>query len=448
VSDSKRYVDAETERFVLGTLLHGGVDVPELGPEDFGVEIHRQIWTSISRVAREVELGPDSVTQDLMARGQLESVGGMSMLMDLHALVERGMPLAGFTRILKEKSAIRRMVRRIQQIDSEIALHGLNGNAIQIADAAREIADLAGTRGTGFGIENIKTVADYSGTSIEYVYPGMLAIGTVNLLTGDAGSGKTSYATFIAHQASAERPVLYLDRENPLPVKIELLNRLGVSDGGNLKIWGGWCEREPPGPDSATLLSWVKACEPKPLLIWDSLISFHTSGDENDAGETRRYMQGYRRLADLGATVLALHHSGKGESTKDYRGSSDIKASIDTGWHLANFGEGRLERLRLRAFKCRFAVPSDLILTYAEGRFTSDATNTVRTVTELLIDLLKAHPGIKAADFQALARDKGLGRDRARQFLESGVEAHRIRQDKGDHGAKLHTWRGAESDGK
>jgi hypothetical protein len=71
-------------------------------------------------------------------------------------------------------------------------------------------------------------------------------------------------------------------------------------------------------------------------------------------------MSQLRRLADMGAAVIVLHHSGKGESARDYRGSSDIKAAIDVGYLLTNMGDGGLDRLRLKAFKTRFQVDTDL----------------------------------------------------------------------------------------
>jgi hypothetical protein len=36
------------------------------------------------------------------------------------------------------------------------------------------------------------------------------------------------------------RPMLVLDRENPLPVVVERFARLGIQDGENFKVWGGW----------------------------------------------------------------------------------------------------------------------------------------------------------------------------------------------------------------
>jgi hypothetical protein len=38
-------------------------------------------------------------------------------------------------------------------------------------------------------------------------------------------------------------------------------------------------------------LDWVVACDPKPLIVVDSLVSLH-GGDENDATETRAYRAG------------------------------------------------------------------------------------------------------------------------------------------------------------
>jgi hypothetical protein len=237
------------------------------------------------------------------------------------------------------------------------------------------------------------------------------------------------------------RPVLVLDRENPLPVVVERFARLGIQDGENFKVWGGWAGEEPPPPFAPIVTDWVGACEPKPLIVVDSLVSFH-GGDENDASETRIYMQGFRRLADLGATIIVLHHTGKSESSKEYRGSSDIKASVDVAYHLANIGgdPSRLELLRLKAFKARFIVQAETIFRCTDGRFTVDGRNASKTVSELLREMLIASPGIQAKQFQDLARDKGLGRDRARVFLENGIKAGTVRADRGPHNTRFHTW--------
>jgi hypothetical protein len=307
-----------------------------------------------------------------------------------------------------------------------------------------------------FGVGDVRPVLEYSAAEIRYVVDRLIAAGTVTVLSGDSGCGKTTIAIAIANAVArgvpfggmrtSKRPVIVLDRENPLPVVVDRNKRLGISDGNGLTIWGGWCPEEPPGPLSEELLSWVAGCDSKPFIIFDSLISYFDGQSENDSAAIRRYTQGFRKLAEMGCTVLVLHHSGKGETTKDFRGSSDIKASIDTGWHLANFGEGRLERLRLRAWKCRFAIAPDLLLTYADGEFLAEESSTLQSANESLTHLLKANPGIKAAAFEALARDRSLGRDRARKFLKEGEEAKRINRQRGDHNSAFYSWAGDEND--
>ena len=121
-------------------------------------------------------------------------------------------------------------------------------------------------------------------------------------------------------------------------------------------VWGQWVGEDPPSAGGAIVLEWVARCDPKPLIIVDSVIAFHP-GAENDSNETRKYMAQYRMLTALGATVVLLHHIGKSETSRDYRGSSDYKASIDIGYKLTNLGDGaRLSTLELKPFKQRFSV--------------------------------------------------------------------------------------------
>jgi hypothetical protein len=292
-------------------------------------------------------------------------------------------------------------------------------------------------------IDAIKSVYAFNSAGMEFAIDGVIACSAVTSITGDAGAGKTTLATALgAHVACGEdflgrcctqRKVLILDRENTVPVVQERLTRLHIQDGGDLKIWGAWNGTEAPEPSAPSLLRWVVQTIPKPLVIVDSFIAF-VNGDENDSYIVRTFMQQLRRLADAGAGVVVLHHTGKGESSRHYRGSSDFKAAIDVGFSLANVGGGsRLERLRLKAFKTRFTVENDLIITYADGQFSADnRPNAVsRTVTQQLTELLRQNSGICSGEFEELASKRNLGRDRARQFLRDGVTTGDIRQEKG-----------------
>jgi hypothetical protein len=69
-------------------------------------------------------------------------------------------------------------------------------------------------------------------------------------------------------------------------------------------------------------------------------------------------MKKFRALGNLGATVLVLAHTGKTATSQDYRGSSDIKAGVDTAYRLDTIEQkdGKIHRLGLINFKSRAAA--------------------------------------------------------------------------------------------
>src|SRR5262249_10682215 len=159
--------------------------------------------------------------------------------------------------------------------------------------------------------------------------------------------------------------------------------------------WGGWFD-EAPQPASATVVEWVRTCDPKPLVIVDSFVAFQ-SGNENDAVETRRWMHQCRLLASMGATVLVLHHTGKGETAQDFRGSSDFKAAIDQGFVVGNIGPpGRLGTLRLRCFKSRLGLAAIIAYESVRGHLQRKHEDVRRRDDERMRELLRRNPGVTA----------------------------------------------------
>lgn len=300
-------------------------------------------------------------------------------------------------------------------------------NPIQALPTIRSIADLP-------------SVFDMKMPSIEFIVADVIARKTLTILTGEAGSGKTTLITAIAGAVSEGKefagiqtilsPVLYVDRENTGPVVLERLYRLRVRDGDRFKYWGGWVGEEPPPLDAPIYAEYVASCNPKPLIIVDSLVAFHP-GNENDATETRKFLDQARRLTNLGAAVVMLHHKGKGENSQDYRGSSDIKGSADVAYSLTNSGTSRLEKIQLESFKSRFTTLSNLTLQYNDGIFTTvkrDGASVQLPHQQRLTQLLDTNPGIITGDFEELALGCGIPRQAARSFLTVGVEEGRIMQ--------------------
>jgi len=283
-------------------------------------------------------------------------------------------------------------------------------------------------------IEAIQSVFAYRSAPIEFAVHNIIAYSAITLISGDAGCGKTTLitamashiangATFLGHTSTQLRRVLYLDRENSLPIVQERLRRLRVTDGANLKYFGAHVG-EVAMPGSPIVKEWVQRTEPKPVVFVDSLSAF-MDGNENSTEDIRRFMQQLRDLATLGAAVVILHHVGKGENAQEYRGSSDIKAAIDVGFILRNFGETRLSKLALKPFKARFTVTDTMALSYEHGEFTSE--NAPQASDDGLTELLRGNPGLKKSEFETLALKHGFKRSHIRSFIDNGVQAGLIR---------------------
>jgi hypothetical protein len=136
----------------------------------------------------------------------------------------------------------------------------------------------------------------------EWLIDGIIRLGSITLLSGESGGGKTWLAYAIAGAVARgwafadlkvqQRPTLYLDGENPLCVAKQRLFDLGIPETNGLQVWGRWVGGDPPpGPDSAIIREFVQ--RHRPLLIWNSLIDFH-DGDEQSASETRKFMKQFR----------------------------------------------------------------------------------------------------------------------------------------------------------
>ncbi len=220
-------------------------------------------------------------------------------------------------------------------------------------------------------IEDVPLLSACGVGDIRYIDEPLLPEFAVIGLTGDAGCGKSSLALFLAGRAiQSGRQALILDRENPLPTVCERFSRFGIPDCLQLRYWGGWLAEEAPEPACPIVADWVKACELKPLVIVDSLAAF-LRADENEAQAMRAFLDQARALANFGACVVVIHHSGKADSAKDYRGSSDFKAAVDAAFHVSNYGpEGRLGLLKLRCYKSRLGFAGELIYHYQDGEFT------------------------------------------------------------------------------
>ncbi len=280
-------------------------------------------------------------------------------------------------------------------------------------------------------------------TKIEWVVEGIIPRASVTLIAGEPGSYKSWLALALLgsvvcrkkylERECAELPVLYLDRENPLPVVHERLAILGIESLCDSRIWGGWLPDNPPAIGDERLLQFAR--ERCPLLIFDSLIRFHTA-DENSATEMAQVMQELRKLANVGATIVALHHRPKSETSR-YRGSSDIAGGVDTAFSVSR--DRQTGTLELGCFKSRFIEEFSMTLrpdlTGAGDFAVTEApeTATARNDAERLAQAIRANPGQTQSQ---LLGASGIPTGRARAMLAQ-FDGELWRSERGPHNAKL-----------
>ena len=146
----------------------------------------------------------------------------------------------------------------------------------------------------------IPKIADIEAASTEWVVQDMIAEGEYHLITGPPASMKSMLALSIGYGISkgtevfglrtVEKPVLYIDKESPVSLIKERWVLLNITDESNLHYLGPWAFEIPLHDHSV----YCKLAERyRPVMIFDSLIRFHTQ-DENNATDMRAVSESFR----------------------------------------------------------------------------------------------------------------------------------------------------------
>lgn len=208
----------------------------------------------------------------------------------------------------------------------------------------------------------------------------LLALGSVTMLVGREGQGKSMLAqalaagighgTTVAGINCREGRVMIIDAENGEAEIHRRVRGLGVKPGTLIYV-------EADGFDLRTDLADVEALldEHRPdALMFDSLRSLAPGLDENDSGEAEAALGPLRSLTRRrGCATLVLHHAGK--ANNGYRGSTAIGAAVDLGFTLAREGDDP-HRRTLTCWKSRIAPeppPRTISLQASDGRITVTA---------------------------------------------------------------------------
>jgi len=135
--------NVDAEQLVLGAILLEEssfiVVAGTLEPEDFSVEKHRRIFAAMDALSESGEkIDRVTVANELMRRGYLESVGGLSYLVSLDDGLPQIYNLESYARIVKDKSMLRRIIISSQKLIERCMLDQEDPTAI-LADAEESL---------------------------------------------------------------------------------------------------------------------------------------------------------------------------------------------------------------------------------------------------------------------------------------------------------------------
>jgi predicted ATP-dependent serine protease len=292
------------------------------------------------------------------------------------------------------------------------------------------------------GWHEIPDPLSFPASTIEWIVEGLIPQGSITLVAGEPGSYKSwlglsllravsTGGRFLNRTCKASN-VLYLDRENPITVIRERLAMLGVESLDNARIWGGWLPSAAPTIGDARLCEMVQ--ERQLVIIFDSLIRFHDV-DENSATEMALVMKDLRHLANLGATIIILHHKSKGQGSH-YRGSSDIAGGVDIAFSVCrdrNMGTLTLDCFKSRYFEeLKITLRPDLSETGDFAAVESPDDTSLSAEISLLEEFIRANVGTMQGEIVSRA---GLPKAKTRSLL-TRFEGQRWRIERGLHNAK------------
>ena len=141
----------DAERFVLGSILLNGDlylnAAGDLMPEDFSIEKHRRIFARMSELHERGErIDRVTVANELMRHRELESVDGLSYLVSLDDGLPATVHIDGYVGIVKDKSALRRIVFASQNMMAR-AIEGVEDSRQIIAGASETLLQLGAPKG-------------------------------------------------------------------------------------------------------------------------------------------------------------------------------------------------------------------------------------------------------------------------------------------------------------
>ena len=213
---------------------------------------------------------------------------------------------------------------------------------------------------------------------IDFIHDPLLPEGSITLLCGDAGIGKSYISLFLGSviadgseflgSKTKKKNVLFVDLESSLPLLNTRIQSIGIKSENIFFYTEGlnFLLKE----DISELKNEILYREAGFCVI-DSLMDIIPGINENDSGAMNQVFSALRNLVkQTGCSFLIIHHVNKANG--DYRGSSAIKGAIDALYTLKSVKEkSSYKILEIEPTKTRYTMihPIKLKIDFSDEKF-------------------------------------------------------------------------------
>lgn len=372
--------DESAERTILGAVLVENAawkEARELGMDDFSLDSHRRIFRAMS----ELEGQPiDTLTlrTQLRKRKEFEAVGGEPYIAELTNGIPRRLSIAQWVRILKEKTALRRIIGDCTAVIEQASSFSAEPEscAPKLEDALRAATQWQPEPATDKFFVGGLTFANSVPDDIDWAVKGIIPRGWNGFIIAEPKSLKSYSAVDLLISLSMGLP--WLGFTVPKRMRTALLAR---EDYWTLTSWRikqlvrGKMEDFPNFDKFAELDDWLyvntraqtstfaldNAQDLRSLianlkarrvefLVMDVFRRLHFA-DENDNSEMQVILDRVTRIqGEVGCAIGIVHHTNKGEGPifMRSRGASAIHGFMEWGIALSTVNPEDSPRERIR----------------------------------------------------------------------------------------------------
>lgn len=247
-----------------------------------------------------------------------------------------------------------------------------SGFAYDYVQHTAPIAPAAGATVSGSapsaGGYKFKWIVDVKHEQVPWLWPGRIPFGTLTILDGDPGIGKTTIVLDLMARLSSGRPMPFTDQPlqemNSLVVSVE--DSVAFTIAPRLRVAGADESRVavlidfplfPSGLEK--LKKTVKETRSRIVMVDPGLAMFDVGINSSQDAETRRVVGGLAALAaDCEAAVIFVRHLTKGQRDQAmYRGGGSIAISAAArSCLLAKFPRKKAEHPVLASYKSSLSL--------------------------------------------------------------------------------------------